>query len=143
MPEFPDGTVADSVNPSRPRFKMRKRTHAALYTFIVIVVAVVVAYNYVMRPAFLEPLVIKQFAEKTNGTIELKIEQASLFRGFRFANVTVHPPAGFKETPIFKAREINLLYNVYGFFRGKFGVHEIALNSGKPWRSLADSHSSQ
>lgn len=131
MPEFPDGTVADNTNPSRPRFKMRKRTHAALYTFIAVVIAIVVAYNYAMRPAFLEPLIKKQFAEKTNGTIELKIDQASLFRGFKLTNVVVHSPAGYSQTPLFAAKEITLLYNLYGFFRGRFGVHEIGLREPK------------
>lgn len=97
------------------------------YTFAAIFVAVVVGYNVVLRPAFLQPIVIEQFAKNTNGRLEIKIDQTSLFRGFKFSNIVVHPPKGYKETPIFKAREVNLLYNVFGFFRGKFGVHEIAL----------------
>jgi hypothetical protein len=36
-------------------------------------------------------------------------------------------PSGFSETPILRAGEINLLYNVFGFFRGKFGIHELSL----------------
>lgn len=84
-------------------------------------------YNYVMRPAFLEPLIVQEFAKATHGKLEIKITQASLFRGFQFAQVVVYPGPNFKQTPLFKAREVNLLYNVFGFFRGKFGVHEIAL----------------
>lgn len=131
MPEFPDGSVADNATPSRPGFKMRKRAHAALYTFIAIFITIVVAYNYAMRPAFLEPLIKKQFAANTNGTIELRIDQASLFRGFKFSNVVVHSPAGYSQTPLFAAKEITLLYNLYGFFRGRFGVHEIGLREPK------------
>lgn len=131
MHEYPDGTVADSATPSRPRFKMRKRAHVALYTFIAIFATIVVAYNYAMRPAFLEPLIKKQFAQNTNGTIELKIDQASLFRGFKFSNVVVHSPAGYSQTPLLTAKEITLFYNLYGFFRGKFGVHEIGLREPK------------
>jgi hypothetical protein len=132
MQQFPDGEVAEK---NQPRGKVSKTFRVigkvAGYLFIAIFVAVVVGYNYVMRPAFLEPLIVKQFAENTNGKIEIKVDQASLFRGFRFRNVVVHPPAGFKQTPILKAREINLLYNVYGFFRGKFGVHEIAFKDAE------------
>ena len=132
MQQFPDGEVAKTAGPAGKIFKgLRIAGRVARYALIVVVIAVVVGYNYVMRPAFLEPLIVKQFAEATNGKIEIKIEQASLFRGFKFANVVIHPPAGFKQTPILKAREINLLYNVYGFFRGKFGVHEIAFKDAQ------------
>lgn len=99
------------------------------YSLLGIFIVVTIGYNYVMRPAFLQPLVIEQFAKNTNGKLELTLEQTSLFRGFRIKNLVVHPPAGFRETPIFKAGEINLLYNVFGFFRGKFGVNEIALRN--------------
>lgn len=97
------------------------------YTFAALFVAAVIGYNFIMRPGFLQPIIIEQFAKNTNGKLEIKIEQTSLFRGFKFSNIVVHPPKGYKETPVFKAREVNLLYNVFGFFRGKFGVHEIAL----------------
>jgi len=97
------------------------------YFGLFVALAVVGGYLFVMRPAFLEPIVISAFEKQTHGKLEIKIVQASLFRGFKFANVVVHPGAGYKKTPIFKAREVNLLYNVFGFFRGKFGVHEIAL----------------
>lgn len=97
------------------------------YLFAAILFGVIVGYNFVMRPSFLQPIVIEQFASNTNGRLEIKIDQVSLFRGFKFSNIVVHPPKGYRETPVFKAREVNLLYNVFGFFRGKFGVHEIAL----------------
>lgn len=132
MKQFPDGEVAEAGNPpGKIRRIFRVAGKVFFYFFCLLFLGVIIGYNYAMRPAFLEPLILKQFSEATNGKIEIKIEQASLFRGFRFTNVVVHPPAGFKQTPIFKAREINLLYNVYGFFRGKFGVHEIALKDAQ------------
>lgn len=132
MKQFPDGEVAEAGNPPGKIGRIFRVAGKVLFYFLCLLfVGVIIGYNYAMRPAFLEPLIVKQFAEATNGKIEIKIEQASLFRGFRFANVAVHPPAGFKQTPIFRAREINLLYNVYGFFRGKFGVHEIALKDAQ------------
>src|SRR5690606_17910588 len=127
MQKFPDGAVAEETARAGIFGKVLRITgKVGLSFFVLLVVGVIVAYNYVMRPAFLEPLIVKEFAANTNGKIELKIAQASLLRGFKLRNIVVHPPEGFKETPILKAGEINLLYNVYGFFRGKFGVHEIA-----------------
>ncbi len=101
------------------------------YTTAVLFVGVIVGYNYVMRPAFLEPIVKEQFAKNTNGKLELKLEQTSLFRGFIIKDIRVLAPEGegFRDTPIFQASEVTLLYNVFGFFRGKFGVHEIALRN--------------
>jgi len=123
--------------PETPRIKPRAGVFSLIgkvlavfgYGLLVVFLLLVVAYNYVMRPAFLEPRIVEKFAEATHGHLELKLEQASLFRGFRIRNVVVHPPEGFSATPIFKADEINILYNVFGFFRGSFGVHEILLRN--------------
>ncbi len=132
MQQFPDGEVTATTQPRGKISKIFRITRkVAGYFFLAVFITIIAGYNYVMRPSFLEPLIVKQFAENTNGKIEIKIEEASLFRGFKFRNVVVHPPAGFKQTPILKAREINLLYNVYGFFRGKFGVHEIAFKDAE------------
>lgn len=132
MQEFPDGAVSPKPGAKQIGAKILRVTGKILkYKLAVIAVAVVIAYNFVMRPSFLEPIVKKQFEKLTYGKIDLKIRQASLFRGFSFSDVVVHPPPGFKETPILRAREINVLYNVYGFFRGKFGVNEIALKDAE------------
>lgn len=127
MPEFPDGTVAGSAPPSAAARKLSRWLLIVGYSLAVIIVLTIVAYHYAMRPSFLEPLIKKQFAAKTNGTIDLSIEQASLFRGFKFRNVVVKAPPGYAQTPLLKARELTVLYNFYGFFRGRFGVHEIGL----------------
>ena len=132
MKEFPDGKVAEPEKPAGKAGKIvRIVARVSGYLFLTVFLFVIAGYNYVMRPAFLEPLIVKQFAENTNGKIEIKIDQASLFRGFKLRNVVVYPPAGFNKTPILKAREINVLYNVYGFFRGKFGVNEIAFKDAE------------
>ncbi|HRP69228.1 MAG TPA: hypothetical protein PLY93_06830, partial [Turneriella sp.] len=130
MQEFPDGKVGSQVSGKRILTRSLKVVGKILtYGLALSVVGVVVGYNYVMRPQFLEPLIVKQFATHTNGTIELKLEQTSLFRGFKFKNVIVRAPEEYSRTPILQAGEINLLYNVFGFFRGKFGVHEISLKN--------------
>ena len=116
MNEFPDGAIvpASRAAPGVLRRILRYLGYAAIAT----VVSVIVAYNYCMRPAFLQPIIIEQFAKATNGTIDLTLEKTSLFTGFRIRNISVHAPQGYKDTPIFRAGEVNLLYNVFGFFRG-------------------------
>ncbi|MCS6972193.1 MAG: hypothetical protein NZL89_04135, partial [Leptospiraceae bacterium] len=99
------------------------------YLLLALFVAVVIAYNYVMRPEFLEPLIKENFSKFTNGKIELKLEQTSLFRGFRIRDLVVYSPEGYSETPLLKLDQLNILYNAYGFFRGSFGVHEILLRN--------------
>jgi len=125
MNEFPDG----SVNPpaQKKTGRLRQVFRALRYIALAVVVGVVVIYNYCMRPAFLQPLIVDGFAKATHGRLEITVEKTSLFTGFQFRNIVVHPPAGFSETPILRAGEINLLYNVFGFFRGKFGIHELSL----------------
>ena len=108
-------------------WKIFFRTLAVLLSMAVL--AVVVGYNYVMRPEFLEPIIIEQFAEQTNGKLEIKLAQTSLFRGFAIRNLKITGPKEYGNEPIVQADEINFLYNVYGFYSGKFGVHEIALKN--------------
>lgn len=126
MNEFPDGTVAPAAR--RARFYLRKTFRYLGYGILGSFLAVIIVYNYCMRPAFLQPIIIEQFAKATNGKLDMTLEKTSLFTGFRLRNVNVYPPEGYKDTPVLRAGEINLLYNVFGFFRGKFGVHEISLN---------------
>lgn len=128
MQKFPDSeTVSTKAASGKFMYVLKIIVKGLSYITLTAVLGIVIGYNYVMRPTFLKPLIVEQFAKQTNGTLEIDIKQASLFRGFKFSNIVVHPPNGFSQTPIVTAREINLLYNVFGFFRGKFGVHEIAL----------------
>ena len=109
MKEFPDGKVAEPEKHAGKAGKIfRIVARVSGYLFLTVFLFVIAGYNYVMRPAFLEPLIVKQFAENTNGKIEIKIDQASLFRGFKLRNVVVYPPAGFNKTPILKAILISI-----------------------------------
>ena len=125
MNEFPDGSIAPNAHGKTGR--LRLAFCIIRYTLLAVVVGGIIAYNYVMRPAFLQPLIIDTFAKSTNGRLEMTVAKTSLFTGFQFRNIVVHAPEGFSETPVLKAGEINLLYNVFGFFRGKFGLHEFSL----------------
>lgn len=130
MQEYPTPEIPPRRSAAALIFSVLGKIPAILgYSLLVVFVVLVVAYNYVMRPAFLEPRIVEEFAKATNGRIELKLEQTSLFRGFIIRNLAVHPPEGYSAAPIFTAEEISILYNVFGFFRGAFGVHEIALRN--------------
>ena len=129
MQEYPTPETPRTSTAARVVSVLGKSIAIAGYSLLGVLLLVVVAYNVVMRPAFLQPRIVEKFSQATNGRLELTLEQASLFRGFRIRNVVVHPPEGFAATPIFKADEINILYNVFGFFRGSFGVHEVLLRN--------------
>lgn len=100
-----------------------------------------IGYHIFMSPAVLEPLIKKIFAESTTGSIDFTLKRASLFRGFSFENLEVRSGADFDNKPIFKAKKINLFWNVYGFWAGDIGVYEVGLYSpefyltskGKAW----------
>lgn len=125
MNEFPDGSLTRPAKSKTGRLSQILRV--LRYTVVIAIVGVVIAYNYVMRPAFLQPVIIDTFAKSTNGRLEVTVAKTSLFTGFQFRNVVVHAPEGYSDTPILKAGELNLLYNVFGFFRGKFGIHDFSL----------------
>lgn len=92
-----------------------------------LVLILVIAYFYIMRASFLEEWVQRQFSESTNGSIELKITRASLFRGFSIENISVNAGADFDHKPILKIEKLNLFWNVFGFWAGDFGVHEVGV----------------
>ena len=129
MQEYPTPETPRTTPFARVFSALGKTFSVTGYSLLGVLLLAVIGYNYVMRPDFLQPRIVEEFAKATHGRLELKLEQASLFRGFRIRNIAVHPPEGYSATPIFKADEINILYNVFGFFRGSFGVHEILLRN--------------
>jgi hypothetical protein len=94
MNEFPDG----SVNPpaQKPTGRLRHVFRVLRYIVLAVVVGVIVIYNYCMRPAFLQPLIVDGFAKATNGRLEITVEKTSLFTGFQFRNIVVHAPLRFQ-----------------------------------------------
>jgi len=97
-----------------------------LFVFLVIIISGVI-YNVVFNEKFLEKQIKKVFAASTNGAIDLNIRQSSLFRGFIIENIVLKSGAAFDNKPIVKIEKFTLLYSLYGFFVGDFGVHELGI----------------
>lgn len=111
-----------------PAGKLRilwRRTFLSI--FFVISVGLVFSYFYFTRASFLEKTIHELFARTTNGKIFLKVKKASLFRGFVFEDIQVFSSPEFGEKPLFTVDKFSLLYNVYGFWAGDFGVHEVGI----------------
>lgn len=129
MQEYPKLQTPRSSASARVLRVFKKILAVSGYALFAALLLAIVAYNYVMRPAFLQPRIVEAFSKATHGRLEVTLEQTSLLRGFRIRNLAVWAPEGYSGTPIFRADELNLLYNVFGFFRGSFGVNEILLRN--------------
>jgi len=109
--------------------KIIKRIFASL--MLLIAITITVGYLYVFRSGFLEKQIIENFPKFANGTIAIKVKQASLFRGFIFEDIVIRSDDKFDKRPVFEMKRFSLLYNVYGFFTGEFGVNEIGIYKPK------------
>lgn len=99
------------------------------YTVYLLLIFLVVGYFYVMRPSYMQTLIKEQFEAQSTGTIDLKVKQASLFRGFIFEDVVIKSGKDFGELPVVKIKQLNVLYSIYGFWAGDFGLHEVGIYS--------------
>lgn len=97
------------------------------YTLLVVFLVVVVVYFYVFRSSFLEKTIKEQFAATSNGTIDLKVKKASLFRGFEFQDIIIYSGEDFNRAPLFKLERLTLKYNIPGIWVGDLGVHEVGI----------------
>ncbi len=115
--------------------KRRLIRRIILATLLGLGVVVVVGYFYVTSAGFLEKTITENFNKLSHGTLSLKVSQASLFRGFIFENIVITSGPDFDNKPMVQLEKLTLLYNVYGFWAGDFGVHEVGIH--KPHIYLA------
>ncbi|MCS6984506.1 MAG: hypothetical protein NZM25_05180 [Leptospiraceae bacterium] len=111
--------------PSPPKKSLGRRLFLGFLISLLLVIAGL--YFYVTSPAFLEKTITNAVAQATNGRISLKVTQASLFRGFVFEDIALFATPEFGEKPLLRLESLKLLYNVYGFWTGEFGVLEVGI----------------
>ena len=122
--EIKSNTTIMKSNKKRT-FKLIKRS---MGVFVVLLVAILfLAYEVYFSAARVEKLITNTFNEMSNGSISLKVKKASLFTGFIIEDVVVKAGPDFHSKPILKLDKITVLYNVFGFFVGDIGIHELGV----------------
>lgn len=96
-------------------------------TSAVVVFLVFIIYFYVTSSSFLEKTIPEVFSGISNGKISLKVNLASLFRGFEFEDIEILSGPDFDNKPLVQIKKLSLRYNVYGFFTGDYGVFEVGI----------------
>lgn len=97
------------------------------YLSLAVSVLVIIVYFYITSPSFLENKIPEVFSSISNGKISLKVNLASLFRGFEFEDIEILSGPDFNHKPLLKMKKLSIRYNVYGFFTGDYGVLEVGI----------------
>lgn len=119
------GTYAEKKHRAGKRRYFKRIFSGFLVTLFIFLVA---GYFYVTSPDFLEPFIKNQFEKMSSGKIHFKVKQASLFRGFIFEDIEILSGPDFDYKPLLQMKKLSLLYNLYGFWSGDFGVHEVGIH---------------
>ena len=114
---------------SRKTLKYLRRGFAITVTALGL--ALFIGYFVVTGSSFVEGTILNAINEKMNGQVSFKANQVSLFRGIILDDVRVLSSKKFDRAPLFTAKRISILYNLYGFWTGDFGINEVGIYEPK------------
>ena len=126
--ESTEAYLNKQLPPPQTKRRWLRRSVAGFFLFLS---ALIIVINIFFSEAITKFIITSTVAAQTHGKISLKVEQASLLRGFIFDNIVLQSGPDFKHKPLLEIKRFSLLYNLYGFWVGDFGIREVGIYQPK------------